>query len=292
MKVLVTAANGQLGTDLCRAFSYYEVIPLTHKDADITDIKAFRKICEKHKPDVIVNPAAYIDVDGCETNFDKAFLINAFGPRNLAIIAREIDAKLVQISTAYVFGGENRVNNIPYTEFDIPHPVNVYGQSKLAGDNYITHLCHKYFIIRTSGLFGVAGRSGKGDNFVETMLRLGRQREKLTVVNDQFFSPTYSYDLAKKITELTCTEYYGLYHITNKGFCSWFEFTVEIFKQVGLETTIVPVTSSQYPLIAQRPHFSVIDNSQLRILGLDDMRAWKDALEDYLREKGHLTRKR
>jgi len=289
MKVLVTAANGQLGTDLCIVLHDLEVVPLAHKDIEITDINAVREICNRHKPDAIINPAAYVDVDGCETNVDKAFLVNALGPRNLAVVAQELKAKLIHISTAYVFGGENEVRTTPYTEFDTPHPLNIYGRSKLAGENFILRLCHKHFIIRASGLFGVAGRSGKGGNFVETTIRLGKEQDELTVVNDQMVSPTYTRDLAKKIAELIRTEYYGIFHITNKGFCSWFEFATEILKQAGLGTTIIPIASDQYPQKAKRPRFSVLDNYHLRILGMDDMRPWQDALKDYLREKGYLN---
>jgi dTDP-4-dehydrorhamnose reductase len=288
MKVLITGANGQLGTDLCQVLYNLKIVPLTHADIEITDIGSIKQICNKHKPDTIINAAAYVQVDDCETNRDKAFLVNALGARNIAVVAQEIGAKLIHVSTDYVFGGEAEPRTIPYSEFDAPIPISVYGKSKLAGENFVQHLCSKHFIIRTSGLFGVAGSSGKGGNFVETMLRLAREQAELRVVNDQIFSPTYTKDLARKIAQLINTEYYGIFHITNTDSCSWYEFTKEILRLAGLKTPIVPITSTQYPQKAKRPSFSALDNYHLRLLGIDDMRSWQEALEDYMKEKGHL----
>jgi dTDP-4-dehydrorhamnose reductase len=288
MKVMVTGANGQLGTDLCRALRDFEVIGLTHAEADITDIVSFVRICRKYHPSVIINTAAYVRVDDCEDNPDRAFLVNALGARNVAVAAQEIGARLVHISTDYVFGGEATPRHTPYTEFDTPVPPNNYGRSKLAGEDMVRHHCLRHFIIRSSGLFGVAGSSGKGGNFVETMLRLGKERDELRVVNDQVLSPTYTRDLANKIVQLIITEYYGIFHVSNRGACSWYEFTREILKLAGLKTRVVPITSDQYPQKASRPHFSVLDNYHLRLLKMDDMRTWQEALADYMREKGHI----
>jgi len=288
MKVLVTGANGQLGTDLCRALHDLAVIPLTHTDIEITDIESIKEVFNKHKPDTVINTAAYVRVDDCETDEDKAFLVNALGIRNVAVVTQDIQAKLVHISTDYVFGGDDGPRTAPYTEFDIPVPLSAYGKSKLAGEDFVRHFCRRHFIIRTSGLFGVAGSSGKGGNFVETMLRLGKERDELRVVDDQLFSPTYARDLARKIVQLINTEYYGIFHITNKDTCSWYEFTKEILSLAGLKTPVVPITSDQYPQKARRPHFSVLDNYHLRLLGMDDMRSWREALKDYMTEKGHL----
>jgi dTDP-4-dehydrorhamnose reductase len=288
MKVLITGANGQLGTDLCKTLTGFDVLPLTHKDIEITDMNSAKQVLGKHKPDIIINTAAYVRVDDCETEVDKAFLVNALGARNVAVVAQGIGAKLVHISTDYVFGGETEPRTAPYTEFDTPVPPNIYGKSKLAGENLVLHLCSKHFIIRTSGLFGIAGSSGKGGNFVETMLRLARERDELRVVNDQVFSPTYTKDLARKIVQLVTTDYYGIFHITNKGACSWYEFTREILKLVGLKTPVIPITSDEYPQKARRPRYSVLDNYHLRLLGMDDMRSWQEALKDYIKEKGHL----
>lgn len=288
MKVAVTGANGQLGTDLCWALHDFDVIPLTHADIEITDMASVREAMLQHRPDVIINTAAFVRVDDCETEQDKAFLTNALGARNVAVAAQGVGAKLVHLSTDYVFGGEGEPRSTPYTEFDTPAPLNTYGKSKLAGENFVRHLCHKQFVIRSSALFGVVGSSGKGGNFVETMRALGKERDELKVVNDQVFSPSYTKDLAKKIVQLISTEYYGIFHITNKGHCSWYEFTEEILKLVGLTTPVVPITSGQYPQKAKRPRYSVLDNYHLRLLGMDDMPTWQESLKDYMTSKGYI----
>jgi dTDP-4-dehydrorhamnose reductase len=325
MKILVTGANGQLGTDLVKALKDHDVVPLTHADIDITDYKAVKEVCTANKPDVIINTAAYVRVDDCETNPDLAYRVNALGARNMAVAAEGIGAKLVHISTDYVFGGETNPSvsplgkgrgtdpsenanpsvyevtdnpsvispwkgeienrRTPYTEFDKPVPLNVYGKSKLAGEELVRDFCRRYFIVRTSGLFGVAGSSGKGGNFIETILRLARERDKLTVVNDQVFSPTYTPDLAAKIVELIGTELYGIYHITNSGSCSWYEFAKEALRLVGSKTPILPITSDQYPQKAKRPSYSVLGHYNLKLLGIDDVRGWGEGLAEYMGER-------
>jgi dTDP-4-dehydrorhamnose reductase len=282
MRVVVIGADGQLGTDLCRILHEFKTTPLTHQDIEITDINSVEGILGQYKPDVIINTAAFVRVDDCETEVDKAFSVNALGARNVAVVAEKLGARLFHISTDYVFGGEAEPRTVPYTEFDTPIPLNVYGKSKLAGERLVQHLCSRHFIIRSSALFGVAGSSGKGSNFVETMLKLGKERDELRVVNDQVFSPTYTPDLASKIAQLITTEYYGIYHITNRGTCSWHEFAREILKLAGLKTPVIPVTSAEYPQKARRPSNSALDNYQLRLLGMDDMRSWQEALKDYM----------
>lgn len=289
MKVAVTGAKGQLGSDLCRALHDFEVIPFTHADIEIGDMASVREAMVKHKPAVIINTAAYVRVDDCEDEGERASRVNALGARNVAVVAQELGAKLVQISTDYVFGGEAELRTTPYTEFDTPIPLNIYGKSKLVGENLVRHFCLRHFVIRASALFGVAGSSGKGGNFIETMLRLGGERDELRVVSDQVFSPTYTADLARKIAQLVTTEYYGIFHITNRGACSWYEFTAEILRLAGLKTAVVPITSDQYPQKAPRPRYSVLDNYHLRLLGMDDMRPWQEALEDYLVARGHIA---
>jgi dTDP-4-dehydrorhamnose reductase len=288
MKVMVIGSNGQLGTDLCKALSGHVVIPITHADIEVTNIDSVNKTLKKHQPNVVINTAAFHRVDDCEGEVDRAFLVNSLGASNVAVAAQEIGARLVYISTDHVFGGEATAHSVPYTEFDTPTPPNVYGRSKLAGEDMVRHHCHRHFIVRSSGLFGVAGSSGKGGNFVETMLRLGKERDELKVVNDQIISPAYTKDLAVKIAQLITTEYYGIFHITNRGACSWYEFAVEILRLAGLKTRIIPITSDQYPQKARRPAYSVLDNYHLKLLKMDDMRTWQEALADYMREKGHL----
>jgi dTDP-4-dehydrorhamnose reductase len=253
----------------------------------------------KHQPAIIINTAAFVRVDDCEDEYDKAFSVNALGARNVAVVAQELGAKLVHISTDYVFGGEEKVPMVscpvnrdkprPYTEFNTPVPLNAYGRSKLAGENLARHFCRRHFIVRASGLFGVAGSSGKGGNFIETMLKLAKERHELSVVNDQVFSPTYTLDLARKIAQLMTTECYGIFHITNKGACSWYEFTKDILRLADIKTPVLPITSDQYPQKARRPSYSVLDNYHLRLLGMDDMRHWQEALKDYLTTKGHIA---
>jgi len=306
MKILVTGANGQLGTDLCKVRGDFELIPLTDKDIEISDMSSVKQAFGEYKPDIIINTAAYVRVDDCEDEKDKAFSVNALGARNVAVVAQELGARLVHLSTDYVFGGDQpstikpsttKLSTIqpvpkpprPYTEFDTPVPLSVYGKSKLAGEDLVRHLCLRHFIIRTSGLFGVAGSMGKGGNFIETMLKLARERDELSVVSDQVFSPTYARDLALKIARLMVTDYYGIFHITNRGYCSWYEFAREILKLADIKTPVVPITSDQYPQKARRPTYSVLDNYHLRLLGMDDMRPWQEALRDYLLARGHIA---
>ena len=288
MKIIVIGASGQLGSDLCKQVDTSDLVPLTHTDIEITRLESVRDSLSKHRPGIIINTAAFHRVDDCEMDPDKAFRVNALGARNVAVVAQELGARLVHISTDYIFGGEVEPRTTPYTEFDTPIPPNVYGKSKLAGEDFVRHLCHRHFIVRVSGLFGVAGSSGKGGNFIETMLKLARECDELRVVNDQVFSPTYTSDLARKIAQLMTTDYYGIFHITSRGTCSWYEFTKEILKLADIKTPVVPITSDQYPQKARRPGYSVLDNSHLRLLGMDDMRTWQEALADYMREKGHM----
>lgn len=287
MKILVLGSNGQLGSDLCKEIEPSALVQLTHSEIDVTNIKSLQQTFKRYKPAAVINTAAFVRVDDCETEPEKCFLVNTVGARNVAVAAQGIGAKLAHISSDYVFGGGER--NTPYTEFETPIPVNIMGKSKLAGENLIQHLCSRYFIVRTSGLFGLAGSSGKGGNFVETILRLAKERNELRVVNDQVLSPTYTRDLARKIAQLITTEYYGIFHATNKGACSWYEFTKEILRLTGLKTPVIPITSDQYPQKAKRPSFSVLDNYHLRLLGMDDMRPWQEALKAYLKEKGHIA---
>ena len=287
MKIVVIGASGQLGSDLCKQLGATDLVPLTHSDIEIARMDSVRDSVGKLRPSIIINTAAFHRVDDCEVDPDKAFRVNAIGARNVAVVAQELGAKLVHISTDYVFGGETEPRTIPYTEFDTPVPPNVYGKSKLAGEDFVRHLCRRHFIFRVSGLFGVAGSSGKGGNFVETMLRLAKERNELKVVNDQVFSPTYTRDLARKIVQLMTTEYYGIFHITNKGICSWYEFTTEILRLAGIKTPVMPITRDQYPQKARRPRYSVLDNYHLRLLGMDDMRPWQEALKDYMVARGH-----
>ncbi|MCX6004845.1 MAG: dTDP-4-dehydrorhamnose reductase [Chloroflexi bacterium] len=290
MKVLITGADGQLGTDLCKVLKNHQLLPLTINDGDITDYFFLEKQFLSYRPDVIINTAAYVRVDDCEDEVDLAFNVNALGARNVAVAAEKIGARLVHISTDYIFGGEDNPRSVPYTEFDDPIPSNTYGKSKLAGETLVRHLCKRHFIVRSSALFGTAGAMGKGGNFIETILRLAKERPELQVVNDQVFSPTCTRDLADKLVKIMPTELFGIFHITNSGACSWYEFAVEILRLAGIKTPVIPIKSEQYPQKARRPRYSVLDNYQARLLGWDDMRPWQSALVDYMQEKAYLNR--
>lgn len=290
MKILIIGADGQLGSDLCLQLKdNFELIPSIIDDMDITDLDAVERKFRKYKPVVIINTAAIVNADECEMDQDLAYSVNSLGARNVAVMANEINAKLIHISTDYVFGGENRQKSIPFTEFDTPVPISIYGKSKLAGENFVKHLCSKHFIIRSSGLFGKAGSKTKGGtNFVEAIIKQTKTGKEIRVVDDQFISPTYTVDLSKIIIKLMGTKYYGLLHATNQGSCSWFQFAEEIIRQIGSSNSVVPVKSDAYKVTAKRPFYSVLDNFQLRIIKQSEMRMWHEALHAYLKEKGYI----
>lgn len=288
MKILITGSKGQLGNelqdiiksgkcDICNMperVKEYEVIALDVGDLDITSFESVKKVLEKEKPDVVINCAAATNVDGCESNVDLAFKINALGPRNLAIICEKIDAKLVQVSTDYVFSGQGIK---ALTEFDLTAPYSVYGKTKLLGESYVRDFSSKYFIVRTAWLYGKVGK-----NFVYTMMKLGEEKEVLNVVNDQRGNPTNANDLAYHILKLIETEEYGVYHCTGKGECSWYEFAKEIMALSNRKCKVNPCTSQEYKTPAKRPEYSSLDNMMLRATVGDGMREWKDALKSFI----------
>lgn len=287
MRIAIIGANGQLGTDLFEVFSRdpeFEVIPLTHKDLDVTVLDSL-EILKEIKPDVIINTAAYVRVDDAEIYPEKAFAVNAIGALNVAKVAEEIGAINVYISTDYVFDGEK---GEPYTEEDIPNPINVYGASKYAGEIFTRNYSPRHYIIRVASLYGKAGASGKGGNFVEWVIEKAERGEELRIVDDQFMSPTYTKDVAITLKEfLKLKPEFGVYHMVNEGFCSWYEFTKAIFEILGWDVQIKPIKSNELNRLARRPRFSALENKKLEKLGLK-MRPWKEALEEYLKEKGYL----
>ncbi|MGN1188048.1 MAG: dTDP-4-dehydrorhamnose reductase, partial [Lachnospiraceae bacterium] len=246
---------------------------------DISDIEAVLALVRKTRPDVIINCAAHTNVDACEKEWDAAYRINAIGPRNLAIAAEKFGAKLVHVSTDYVFGGDG---DRPYTEFDAPAPKSMYGATKLAGEEFVKSFSKHYFIVRTAWLYG------DGKNFLRTMLRLSESHDEITVVDDQLGSPTSAAELARAIVSLLSTESYGIYHGTCEGFCSWADFTEAIFKKTGKSTKVVRVSTAQYmeahPESAARPAYSVLDNYMLRLTGGYTFADWESALDEYLKE--------
>ncbi len=279
MKVAIIGANGQLGSDLVEVFGDI-AIPLTHKDLDVTDYNSLR-ILKDVNPDVIINTAAYVRVDDAEKEPEEAFKVNAIGALYVAKIANEIDSINVYISTDYVFDGGKKE---PYTEEDIPNPINVYGASKYMGEIFTRNYSKRYYIIRVASLYGKKGARGKGGNFVNFIIEKAEGGEEIKVVNDQFMSPTYTVDVAKILKNfLEIGPSYGIYHMTNSGECTWYEFAKAIFDILGWEVPITPITYWELNHIASRPSFSALKNMKLDRFGLR-MPSWKDALIRYLRE--------
>jgi len=285
MTTVLIGADGQLASELQEAFKDRKLVPLRHADLELADRPRVKDTLHTYRPRLVLNTAAYHRVDECEDNPERAFAVNAIAVRNLAIAAKEIGAIVVHFSTDYVFDGRQRR---PYREVDPPGPLSVYAASKLAGEYFIRAILERYFLIRTCGLYGLAGSREKGGNFVETMLRLAREGREIRVVGDQVLTPTSARELARKVRQLVETERYGLYHITNSGECSWYRFASAIFELVGLKAKLSETTSAAYGARATRPAYSVLDNANLRSLGLDDLRDWRDALADYLDERKRL----
>ncbi|MFC7394681.1 dTDP-4-dehydrorhamnose reductase [Scopulibacillus cellulosilyticus] len=283
-KILITGANGQLGQDLSYILKNrdFTVYPCDHTSLDITNQAQTASILNDIKPGIVIHAAAYTNVDQAESNLDQVFAVNAYGTRNVAVASERINAKLIFISTDYVFNG---LKKEPYHEFDSPNPLSVYGQSKLAGETFVREFHSKFFIVRTSWLFGKYG-----SNFVKTMLNLGKEEKVINVVNDQLGSPTYTVDLANRISEIIETEKYGTYHISNTGSCSWYEFAKAIFKESGMDVKMHPVSTTSFPRPAPRPKNSVFEHRSLRLNGFHKMRHWRAALKDFLSElNGHPT---
>jgi dTDP-4-dehydrorhamnose reductase len=285
MRIVIIGANGQLGSDLSLVLSEYKPICLTHQDIEVVDQESVRKVFKRYKPQIIINTSAFHNVALCEREPLKAFQVNALGVRNLVENALLYKATLVHISTDYVFDGKKKR---PYIEKDCPSPINIYGISKLAGEYIIRNILKKYFIIRTSALFGLHLCRAKKTNFVDTMLRLYKEGKEIKVVCDEFTSPTYSLDLANQIKEIIKTKHYGIFHVSNHGVCSWYEFAKTIFDFLKIKVKVIPIKAEDFDRKVKRPHFSALENRRLKELGLDRMRYWKIALRDYLKGKGLL----
>lgn len=280
MKIIIIGASGQLAYDLIKTFHKHELILLYHQDIDVTNREYLCGFVKAIRPDIIINTAAFHQVDACEEERIRAFDVNCLGAMNGAIAAESVGAVYVWYSSDYVFGADES-RNTPYTENDPPAPINIYGHSKVAGEIAVRNICRKHFVIRSSGLYGKRV-SGKGHNFPNLMLKLARERDEVRVVNDQRLTPTFTKDLAEKTVELVASEKYGLYHLTNSGDCTWYEFTKKIFEIAGITTQLTPVTSEAFPTKAVRPKYSVLDNLALRSAGFLDMRPWQEAIREYL----------
>ncbi len=279
MKVLVTGANGQLGQDVVRIFNQlgHEVYGLSRDRLDITNQEQCNSVILDLQPDAVIHCAAYTAVDAAEMEEDTAYLVNAVGSRNIVVAAEKVGAKVCYISTDYVFDGHSTK---AYREYDNTDPQTVYGKSKRAGEQLVQTLSSRYYIVRTSWVYG-----SHGNNFVKTMLKLGAEKPSLQVVNDQLGSPTYTVDLAYFLEELIQTKLYGVYHASNTEFCSWFEFAQAIFDYAGLKPELLPCTTEQFPRPAPRPKNSIMEHLSIRTNGLRDLRPWKEALQDFIKNE-------
>ena len=286
-KILVTGCNGQLGRAIRKEYAASDV-EFINTDVvegegvvslDITDVDAVLKLVRAEKPDVIINCAAHTNVDKCEEQWDLAYKINAIGPRNLSIAATEADAKMIHVSTDYVFEGNG---TRPYTEFDAPNPVSAYGKTKLEGENFVKEFAKKHFILRTAWLYG------DGKNFVKTMLALAENHDELNVVCDQVGTPTSAVELAKMIHYLEGTENYGTFHATCEGDTNWADFAEAIVKRAGKNVKVNHVTSKQYkemnPASANRPAYSILEDYMIKLTSDFVMADWQDALDVYMKE--------
>ena len=276
MRILVTGVKGQLGHDVVDELTKrgHTPIGVDVEEMDITDAAAVEQEMKKEPLDAVIHCAAYTAVDPAEDNREVCMRVNAEGTRNIARVCRELDIKMVYISTDYVFDGEGER---PWEPDDARNPLNVYGESKYQGELAVEEYLDKYFIVRIARVFGVNGK-----NFIKTMLRLAKDHKEINVVNDQTGSPTYTYDLAVLLADMVETEKYGRYHATNEGLCTWYEFAKEIFAQAGVDVKVNPVSSEEFPAKARRPHNSRMDKSRLTQNGFKLLPSWQDALKRYL----------
>jgi len=294
MRIFAAGAMGMLGRELCEMLEAQGYAPEKSDlpDLDLCDLNAVTSRLARFKPDVVINCAAYTNVDACETDISGAYKGNAVIPANLAVASNKLGAALVHVSTDYVFDGEAR---IPYTEDAPTHPQTVYGKSKRLGELNVMGLTNRYFILRTQWLFGKHGK-----NFVKTMLSLAKTQPELRVVGDQFGAPTYVRDLAAAICALIKTEAYGVYHVSNGSrmsdvsdvsgqvdapYCSWYRFATDILNMAGVDVPVVPCSTADFPRPARRPHFSVLDNTYFQARGFEPLRHYREALRDYLKEE-------
>lgn len=280
MRILVTGVKGQLGYDVMNELAKREHtgIGVDVEEMDITDAAKVEQVIKESEVEAVIHCAAYTAVDAAEDNAELCHKINAEGTENIAKVCKELDLKMIYISTDYVFNGEG---TRPWEPDDEREPLNVYGQAKYEGELAVEKYLEKYYIVRIAWVFGVNGK-----NFIKTMLNLSETHDELSVVNDQIGSPTYTYDLAKLLVDMVETDKYGRYHATNEGLCTWYEFATEIFRQAGKEITVHPVTSEQFPSKARRPHNSRMSKDKLEANGFDRLPTWQDALHRYLKTIG------
>ena len=276
MKVFVTGVRGQLGHDVVKELEKrgIEAVGVDIQEMDITDEESVSRVILGEAPDAVIHCAAYTAVDAAEENVDLCRRVNADGPRYIAKVCRDLDIKMIYISTDYVFSGQGER---PWEPEDEKAPQSVYGQTKYEGELAVQELLEKYFIVRIAWVFGVNGK-----NFVRTMLKLSENHDVITVVNDQFGSPTYTYDLARMLVDMVLTDKYGVYHATNEGICSWYDFACAIFEEAGIPMTVKPVSTAEYGAKASRPANSRMSKDKLEENGFERLPAWQDALKRYL----------
>lgn len=277
MKVFVTGVKGQLGFDVIKELEKrgIEAIGVDIEEMDITDAESVNKVIKEAAPDAVIHCAAYTAVDAAEENEVVCRKVNVDGPRNIAKVCRDLDIKMIYISTDYVFNGRGER---PWEPDDEGEPASVYGQTKYEGELAVKELLDKYFIVRIAWVFGINGK-----NFVKTMINLSKTHDTLRVVNDQFGSPTYTYDLAKLLVDMVLTEKYGIYHATNEGVCSWYEFACSIFEEAGINMNVVPVSTAEYGAKANRPANSRMSKDKLVENGFNRLPEWQDALHRYVK---------
>ena len=276
MKVLVTGANGQLGFDVVKRLQLenMECQGIDREDMDITNDTEVKSFVENYSPDVVVHCAAYTAVDKAEEEKELCYRVNVLGTRYIAEACKEIDSKMVYISTDYVFDGEL---DRPYEVDDKPNPINYYGQTKYEGELEVQSILEKYFIVRISWVFGA-----HGNNFVKTMLKLGKERDEISVVSDQIGSPTYTVDVAELLTDMIKTDRYGIYHATNEGYCSWYELAKEIFNVAGMDVKVNPILALDFKTIARRPNNSRLSKESLSDAGLKLLPFWRNSISDFV----------
>lgn len=280
MKVMIIGADGQLGTDLNQHFQKnHDVIPLTQEDIEISDFDSVQTVLRKHNPDVVINTAAFHKVELCEEEPNLSWEVNALGPKYHAKTCQDISAKCVHISTDYVFDG---LKQSPYTEEDLPRPLNVYANTKLAGEYFVSQETDNYIVARVSGIYGRARCMAKGGNFINTMLRLYREGKHLRVVEDEILTPTSTVEIARQLDKMIEKDATGLFHVTQEGQCSWHAFASAIFEILGIDIDIEPVTVDTFPSTIKRPHYSVLENKHLKELNINIMQDWKSALKEFL----------
>jgi dTDP-4-dehydrorhamnose reductase len=282
MKIAIIGANGQLGTDLTEVLSAeHEVKGLNHADIEITDIDSVKNVISSLKPDIILNTAAYHIVPEAEKFPDKAFLINGTGALNLAKVCQETGTRLVHYSTDYVFDGEK---GKPYTEDDRPNPLNVYANTKLSGEYFALNYCDKSYVVRVSGIYGKVPCRAKGGNFITTMVKLAKEKPEVRVVNDEVLTPTPTLEIARSTAALIKKDAYGLYHMSCEGQVSWYEFARTIWDTLKLNTSLYSASVKDFPLVVKRPFYSVLENRNLKSIGIDIMPDWKAGLQQFLKQ--------